>query len=133
MGTSGCASICARTAANVPDGSRGLEGASADLERVISFGGVGFLAAATRIEQAANDFHRWCSALQHVMQRRATGKERVCIRELYPAISQSRSIEDIQSLEDADQIRNALQTVLVQNVARVLLQLIIFAVGDAAE
>src|SRR5581483_697601 len=129
-GTSGCASICARTAASVPEGSRGSRGDSA-FERTM--GGVPRLAAATGIQQAAHSFHGRCSALQHVCQRRALAEDRVRIGKLNPAVCQAGAVENIQRLKDTHQVGNTLQTILIENMARVLLELVILTARNAAE
>jgi len=101
------------------------------LARVIVLEEETFLAATACIKQASHYFHCRSAALQHISERCAPSKERIRIRQLYPAIREASTVKNVQRFKYANQVGDALQAILLEHMVRVLFQLIILAIGDA--
>src|ERR1700760_4301891 len=91
-------------------------------------------AATASVEQPAHSLHGGDTAPDHVLERGAPPEDAIGIGKANPFIGERLAVENVESLEDSDQVGNAVHLVGIENLAsRVLLHFEVRTVGHAAQ
>src|SRR5579862_1563527 len=94
----------------------------------------GSSSAAAGVEQPPDGLHRRNAAFNHVCQRCAPSEDAVRIRKLDPIVRQILRVKNIQSLEDSNQVGDAIHLVGIEDLAsRILLHFKEGSIGNSAQ
>src|SRR5579863_10710562 len=103
------------------------------LRRRSEAGGRRLEPATAGIEETAYELNGRNAAANHILQRRASPKDRVAIRQRHPAVGERFTVEDVERLEDADQIRDPQHCIRIERASRRLFHRVVRAARHPAE